>query len=180
MLAGDACPIMDDQTVRYDPIGVIHTPFDSLEGMPLQPPGANETRGTLELDARFESGLGDLAGFSHCVLLYQFHAGTADQQSAALEVEPYLDTRSRGVFATRAPRRPNPIGMSIVRLEAVEDASVTVRGIDVLDGTPLIDIKPFVPAFDVLDFEVPDHVTSGWLEAVAPGVRSERADDRFV
>jgi tRNA (Thr-GGU) A37 N-methylase len=95
--------------------------------------------------------------------------------SAPLSVEPFLDDRERGLFATRAPRRPNPIGLSVVAIETVRDAEVVVRGVDVVDGTPVLDVKPFVPAFDV-----PASTSGGWVAASSNSPESTRSDDRFV
>lgn len=159
-------------TVEYEPIGTIHTPFDSPEGMPIQPVGSEAAVGTVELDPEYGDGLADLAGFSHCILVYHFHAA---EGASSLRVEPFLDDVERGLFATRAPRRPNSVGLSVVGIEAVEDRSLTVRGVDVIDGTPLLDLKPFVPEFDA-----PAGAESGWLADSPRTARSERADDRFL
>ncbi len=154
--------------VEYEPIGLIRTPFDDPEGMPIQARAA-DAAGRLELAERFEAGLADLEGFSHVVLLYHFHRS----ESATLTVTPFLDGTQRGVFATRAPARPNSIGLSVVRLAGVEATTVAVEGVDVVDRTPLLDIKPFVPEFDV-----PTDAAAGWLEGrEADGVS---ADDRFA
>ncbi|MFB6201463.1 MAG: tRNA (N6-threonylcarbamoyladenosine(37)-N6)-methyltransferase TrmO [Halorhabdus sp.] len=156
--------------ISFDPIGTIHTPFERAEGMPIQPAGA-DTEGTVELDERYVDGLADLDGFSHCILLYHFHESPAD---ASLRVEPFLDEDAHGLFATRAPRRPNGIGLSVVAVESIDGSTITVRGIDVVDGTPLLDLKPFVPAFDV-----PEDVDTGWMTASESDIESRRADDRF-
>ncbi len=157
------------KSVRYRPIGTIHTPFKALAGMPIQPTGAREMRGTVEVAPDYQAGLKDLRGFSHIILLYHFHRS----RGFDLDVTPFLDSQRRGVFATRAPRRPNPIGLSVVRLVGVRGRRLTVAGIDILDGTPLLDIKPYVSAFDH-----PRSTRVGWLaralsrlgEWGAPGV----------
>jgi len=159
-------------TFSYESIGVIRTPFESPEGMPIQPVGADATEGTVEVDSSYTDGLADLDGFSHCILLYHFHASGDD---APLSVEPFLDDEQRGVFSTRAPQRPNPIGLSVVSVESVEGRELTVGGIDVVDGTPLLDVKPFVPEFDV-----PSETETGWMDASASTIRSEQADERFL
>ncbi len=164
---------MDDQTVTYEPIGVIETPFDSPVDMPIQPPGATEVTGTVELAPAYAAGLQDLDGFSHCLLVYHFHAMDGDEQT--LTPEPFLDDTTHGVFATRAPCRPNPIGYSVVAIEGRDETQLTVSGIDVVDDTPLLDIKPFVPAFDV-----PAETTTGWLEETSAAVTDQQADDRFL
>ncbi len=157
--------------MRFEPIGIIHSPFTTTEGMPIQPAGARDVRGTVEIDPRYRDGLADLDGFSHLILLYHFHRS----EGFALKVVPFMDTAERGLFATRAPRRPNPIGLSVVALEKVADGVLHIRGVDVLDGTPLVDIKPWVPAFDQ-----PADVRTGWLEETAGGVGKKRADERFL
>jgi tRNA-Thr(GGU) m(6)t(6)A37 methyltransferase TsaA len=156
--------------IRYRTIGTIHSPHQDIEGMPIQPAGAAGVRGRVEVDAEWAEGLQDLEEFSHVILLYHFHqAGPC-----RLIVTPFMDDRPHGVFATRAPRRPNPIGLSVVRLLAVEGGTLHVEGIDVLDGTPLLDVKPYVPEFD--HFSV-DRI--GWLEGARGQVVTRRADDRF-
>lgn len=157
--------------IQYQPIGVIHTPFSTLEGMPIQPSGADKVNAIVEVWQEYEEGLKDLKGFSHLILIYHFH------QSRGFDshVIPFLDTKPRGVFATRAPKRPNPIGLSTVRLHKVEGTRLHVRGIDVLDGTPLLDIKPWVPEFD----QPPDTVQTGWLEEKALKAAREKSDSRF-
>ncbi len=157
--------------VNLRPIGIIHTPFTSTENMPIQPAGAVGVRGTVEVFAEFVEGLRDLAGFSHIVLLYHFHrAGPA-----MLTVTPFLDDQERGVFATRAPRRPNPIGLSVVRLLDVEDNRLQIEAVDMLDGTPLLDIKPYVVIFDAAQ-----EIRQGWLEGRSPeDIQKRRSDERF-
>ncbi|MCX7590585.1 MAG: tRNA (N6-threonylcarbamoyladenosine(37)-N6)-methyltransferase TrmO [Kiritimatiellae bacterium] len=158
------------KTIRYKPIGIIRTPFKDLAGMPIQPVGARRTRGTVEVAAPFRTGLKDLNGFSHVILLYHFHRS----RGFDLAVTPFLDTKRRGVFATRAPKRPNPIGLSIVRLIRIKGRKLTVEGIDVLDGTPLLDIKPYVPEFDY-----PGSTRIGWLKKARRDAKKLRADSRF-
>ena len=152
------------------PIGVIHSPFHELEGMPIQPAGARGVQGTVEVFQEYRAGLKDLDGFSHIVLLYLFH----QSQGFNLHVVPYLDTEIRGVFATRAPRRPNAIGLSVVQLNMVQDRILHIENVDILDSTPLLDIKPYVPEFDA-QF----NVRTGWLENARQTVRHRKSDDRF-
>jgi len=159
-----------DETIAMSPIGVIHTPFQSIEGMPIQPAGAADIIGTVEIKPEYEEGLDDLAGFSHIILLYVFHLS----RGYHLTVKPFLDDEVHGVFATRAPRRPNPIGLSVVRLVRVEGCTLEVQGVDMVDGTPLLDVKPFVPQFDV-----PQVVRIGWLEKGLERLEQARADSRF-
>jgi tRNA-Thr(GGU) m(6)t(6)A37 methyltransferase TsaA len=156
--------------MKVRPIGIIHSPFKDLIGMPIQPAGAEGVQGTVEVYEEFRAGLKDLDGFSHIILLYHFHGSTG----FSLCVVPFMDTQPRGLFATRAPKRPNPIGLSVVRLEGVDDGLLRVRGVDILDGTPLLDIKPYVPEWDA-------HVgaRTGWLETGRKTVSSRTSDDRF-
>ena len=153
-----------------NPIGIIHTPFRQLEGMPIQPAGAVGVKGIVEVFEKFRAGLKDLDGFSHIILLYIFHRS----QGFELEVVPYMDTQPRGLFATRAPKRPNPIGLSTVQLDRVENGNLHVRNADILDGTPLLDIKPYVPEFDNYA-----RIRAGWLEHVRKTVDDRKSDDRF-
>ena len=153
-----------------NPIGIIHTPFRQLEGMPIQPAGAAGVKGTVEVFEKFRAGLKDLDGFSHIILLYIFHRS----QGFKLEVIPYMDTQPRGLFATRAPKRPNPIGLSTVQLDRIENGNLHVRNADILDGTPLLDIKPYVPEFDNYA-----RVRTGWLEHARKTVDDRKSDDRF-
>ena len=155
---------------HFRPIGIIHSPFKDIKGMPIQPPGAAGIRGTVELKPEFAEGLKDLDAFSHIILIYHFH----QVQESKLTVVPFLDPQPHGVFATRAPKRPNPIGLSVVRLLRIEENTLHIEDVDMLDGTPLLDIKPYVPAFD-------EHPTAhvGWLEHADGKVKNIRSDDRF-
>lgn len=173
----DECPEHTDgdlEAIEYEPIGTIRTPYDSLEGMPIQPSGARDTEGSVELDEAYVDGLADLAEFSHCYLLYHLHGSDGE---APTTVEPFLDSTDRGLFATRAPRRPNAIGLSVVRIDGVDGSTVRVRDVDVLDGTPLLDVKPFVPDFDVPTRE---DVDAGWIDRSNDSPEQRRADDRFL
>jgi tRNA-Thr(GGU) m(6)t(6)A37 methyltransferase TsaA len=156
--------------ITYRPIGFAHTPFKEIEGMPIQPTGAAGVQGRLEILPEFSEGLQDIEGFSHLILLYHFH----HVQAASLTVTPFLDSRSHGVFATRAPKRPNPIGLSVVRLLSREDNILHVENVDLLDGTPLLDIKPYVPEFDHLPVE-----RVGWLAQAEGKVHHKKSDGRF-
>jgi tRNA-Thr(GGU) m(6)t(6)A37 methyltransferase TsaA len=156
--------------IEMNPIGIIHTPFRQLEGMPIQPAGAAGVKGTVEVFEKFRAGLKDLDGFSHIILLYIFHRS----QGFKLEVVPYMDTQPRGLFATRAPKRPNPIGLSTVQLDRIENGNLHVRNADILDGTPLLDIKPYVPEFDNYA-----RIRTGWLEHARKTVDDRKSDDRF-
>lgn len=157
--------------VRYEPIGVIRSSWEEPEGTPIQPTGAEAAAGTVELRPEYVDGLKDLEGFSHIILLYHFHRSG----DAPLQATPFLDDIPRGVFAMRGPSRPNPIGLSVVRLVRIEGNILHLRDIDIVDGTPLLDIKPYVPAFDA-----PDSVRTGWLEDNVRRVSEMRADGRFM
>lgn len=159
-----------DMILRMKPIGIIHTPFTQREGMPIQPAGAVGIEGTVELLEEFHPGLKDLDRFSHIMLLYVFHRS----EGFNLSVIPFMDTTPRGLFATRAPRRPNPIGLSVVELDRIEKGILHIRNVDMLDGTPLLDIKPYVPEFDCQT-----KIRTGWLEHVRKSVSVKKADDRF-
>ena len=142
--------------MQFNPIGIIHSPFRDAQGTPIQPRGAEGVRGEVEVFPEFMAGLKDLEGFERIWLIYQFDRAI---EHHSLIVRPYLDaTDSHGVFATRAPARPNPIGMSAVELLEIRGNLLSVSDMDVLDGTPLLDIKPYVPQFDC--FQVS---RSGWV-----------------
>lgn len=149
-------------------IGLIRTPFQHSEGTPIQSAVANRTQGVIELFPEFAPGLRDLAGFERIWLIYLLDRAS----SAQLIVRPYLDTQERGIFATRSPARPNHIGLSAVRLLGVEQNRLLISDVDMLDGTPLLDIKPYVPAFDC--FEV---TRTGWY--ASKSAKGVVADDRF-
>ena len=156
--------------INFKPIGVVHTPFQETTNMPIQPAGAAGVQGAVEIYPAYAEGLKDLEGFSHIFLLYYFHR----VDGFALRVKPFLDDRARGVFATRAPRRPNPIGLSAVRLMKREGNILHIENVDILDGTPLLDIKPYVPEFDQFAAE-----RVGWLAQAQGKVQDKRSDDRF-
>ena len=132
---------MDLAPVTYQPIGVIHSPFSELVGMPVQSAGAAGVAGRIELLPDYAAGLRDIGGFSHLILLYHLHLTSG----AALEVTPFLDDEPHGIFATRSPKRPNALGLSVVRLTGVGADWLDIADVDVVDGTPLLDIKPYVP-----------------------------------
>ena len=156
--------------ITFTPIGTIHSPFKNLEEMPIQPTSETSASGWLEIFPEYIEGIKDLDGFSHIYLLYHFHKSAR----LKLTVIPFLDKEPRGIFATRAPSRPNPIGLSLVKLVRVENNLVYIDRVDVLDGTPLLDIKPYVPVFEGTSI-----VRTGWLEKAKSQVRAARSDDRF-
>jgi tRNA-Thr(GGU) m(6)t(6)A37 methyltransferase TsaA len=157
--------------ISLQPIGIIHSPFVHLEDMPIQPASEISAAGTVEFFEEYGEGLKDLSGFSHVILLYYFHKVSR----VDLTVVPFLDTGNKGVFATRAPTRPNPIGLSVVELDGVEGTTLSIRKLDVLDGTPLLDVKPYIPEFDH-----PEQVRIGWLEGIKRGALGIKSDDRFA
>ena len=161
------------KNITFKPIGRIRSPFKESVGMPIQPAGAKGIKGTIEIFEEFKEGLKDLDGFSHIILLFHFHLS----KSFKLQIHPYMEDKIRGVFTTRAPRRPNQIGMSIVRLDKIEDSILHISNVDIIDGTPLLDIKPFVPKFDCFDIDENEKV--GWLQKRVEKVDEHRSDERF-
>ena len=160
----------EPESVTYRPIGVIHSPFKQKTGTPIQGIFARDAEGTVEVFEEYVEGLADLELFSHVYLLYAFDRA----EGGSLTCAPFLDGRPHGVFATRAPRRPNAIGLSIVRVLSREGATIRVAEIDVLDQTPLLDIKPYVPQFDLRS-----EASSGWVKTEGGKAVADGADDRF-
>jgi tRNA (adenine37-N6)-methyltransferase len=158
------------EEIIYRPIGTIHSPFKDIKGMPIQPTGALDIAGTVEIESSYVDGLKDIEGFSHIILIYHLHLS----ERYSLRVKPFLDNHLHGVFSTRAPNRPNPIGISVVRLVKVEGCTLHIVDVDTVDGTPLLDIKPYVPEFDARKVE-----RKGWLSKRADKVYKKKADERF-
>lgn len=154
--------------IEYRPIGTVHTPFESPDGMPVQASRSGNAPGTVVVDEAYAEGLADLEGFSHVVLLCHLHLA----RPFKLKVTPFLDDVPRGLFATRAPARPNSIGLSVVKLEKVEGNTLLISGVDLIDGTPLLDIKPYLGEFDE-----PTDTRFGWLENARE--RQRNSDDSF-
>ncbi len=159
------------QAIIYRPIGTIHSPFKEPHDAPIQSACAGDSEGTIEIFPEYSEGLADLEGFSHIILLYHFHLA---KKGFSLKVKHCLDDQVRGVFATRAPARPNAIGMSVVRLIKIEGTKLTIRDVDILDGTPLLDIKPYVPEFDSRNAE-----KIGWLSGKTGKLPETQGDGRF-
>ncbi len=159
--------------IEFKSIGTIHSQFKDLEGMPIQPVGARGIKGKININDEYKDGLKDLDGFSHIILIYYLHLS----KGYSLHVKPFLDTEERGVFATRAPKRPNPIGMSVVRLEKIEGTTIYISDVDIIDGTPLLDIKPYIPNFDKQD---EDEIKIGWFENKHHNVVDKKSDRRFL
>jgi tRNA-Thr(GGU) m(6)t(6)A37 methyltransferase TsaA len=156
--------------ISFNPIGIILTPHKNKEGMPIQAAGAVGAEGRVELNPEFKTGLQDLDGFSHIYLIYHFHKASGFE----LLVKPFLDRVKRGLFATRAPKRPNGIGISVVKLLKIDDNILYVQNVDMLNETPLLDIKPYIPEFDM-------HKVSsiGWYKDKTNKLNEIKSDDRF-
>jgi tRNA-Thr(GGU) m(6)t(6)A37 methyltransferase TsaA len=158
-------------TIHYRPIGIIHTPYKTPQGTPIQPPASKGVEAEIEVFEKYAEGLADLEGFSHIYLIYHFHLS----RKFSLMVKPFLDDAPHGLFATRAPSRPNAIGLSIVELIGTEQNILHVKNIDVLDGTPLLDIKPYVPGFDIRKVR-----KIGWMEKRIKNLDEAQDDGRFA
>ncbi len=156
--------------MNFKPIGIVHSPFKEAIGTPIQPKAAKGIKGTVEVFTEFADGLADLDGFSHIILICNFHL----VQKPKLKVIPYMDDQQRGVFSTRAPSRPNPIGISVVRLNRIENNILYIQDVDIVDGTPLLDIKPYVPEFDSKE-----DIKIGWLEKRVHKLSTSKDDGRF-
>jgi tRNA-Thr(GGU) m(6)t(6)A37 methyltransferase TsaA len=157
--------------IKYKPIGIIHSPFKEPKGTPIQPAGAKGANGTVEIFPAYAEGLKDIEGFSHIILLYHFHLS----KEPTLLAKPFMDNETHGVFAMRGPSRPNPIGISVVRLVRVEGNMLHIRDVDIVDGTPLLDIKPYIPEFDIRAVE-----RIGWLEENVHKLSTSKDNGRFT
>jgi tRNA-Thr(GGU) m(6)t(6)A37 methyltransferase TsaA len=151
--------------IRYRQIGIIHSPFKDTKGMPIQPTGAEGVKGTVEIFSEYCAGVKDIDGFSHIILIYHFHLASG----YSLEARPFLDNEMRGIFSMRGPARPNPIGISVVRLIQVDKCTLHIENVDILDGTPLLDIKPYVPDFDCRPAE-----RIGWLHGKSQNANKKK------
>lgn len=160
--------------INLQQIATIKSPFCNLVNMPVQPSGAKDTYATIVFKKEYEEGLKDLDGFSNVYLIYYFHKA----KKPNLSVIPFNDKTDtkRGVFSTRTPLHPNSLGLSVVELVSVEENIVTIKGVDILDGTPLLDIKPYIENFD----KVEGCVKSGWMKSSKDEVIQKKSDDRFV
>lgn len=163
--------MVEKMEIKLHPIGKVMTPFKSPDGMPIQSSAAQGIRGRVILFPEYTEGIRDLDGFSHIILLYYFHL----IQQSKLVVKPFLDDQLRGVYATRSPQRPNHIGLSVVRLLKIEGNTLHIENLDILDGTPLLDIKPYVSQFD-------GHLetSAGWLENLDVNLGDIKSDNRFI
>ena len=156
--------------IIFEQIGTIYSPFKSKEGMPIQSNGAIGVKGKIVINTSLIEGLNDLSDFSHIILIYQFHQSNGFE----LMTKPFLDNKKRGVFATRAPKRPNAIGMSVVKLLEVKNNIILIENIDVLNETPLIDIKPYITEFDIHQVE-----KVGWTKNKIANLNTIKSDKRF-
>ena len=156
--------------IIFHPIGVIHSPFLEVRGTPIQSVSGKEIKGTVELYHKYVEGLKDLDGFTYIILLYFFHL----VEGYSLLVSPYLDEEKHGMFSTRIPSRPNPIGLSIVRLNEIKGNTLFIEDLDIIDGTLLLDIKPYVPEFDVRT-----NCNIGWLTDKISKVNVAKSDGRL-
>ncbi len=156
--------------IALKPIGIINSPYQETSGMPIQPVGGKGVKGKVVLNPEYQDGLKDLEGFSHLILIYRFHKTEKEE----LLVKPFLDDQIRGVFSSRAPSRPNRIGISVVKLLEINGNILEIEDLDLLDQTPLLDIKPYVPEFDPSG-----PVRLGWLEKRKEESAEKLSDDRF-
>ena len=157
--------------IIYQPIGLVHSPFKEPKGTPIQASGAKGIQGKIEVFQEFTEGLKDLEGFSHIILIYHLHL----IKESRLEVKPFLDKNKHGIFATRAPGRPNSIGISVVRLVSIDKNILTVKDFDIIDGTPLLDIKPYISEFDYRQV-----TKNGWYKENVHNLSESKDDGRFV
>ena len=157
--------------ITYQPIGLVHSPFKEPKGTPIQASGAKGIRGEIEVFKEYSAGLKDIDGFSHIILIYHLHL----IKNTKLEVKPFLDKETHGIFATRAPGRPNSIGISVVQLVGIDQNILTVEDFDIIDGTPILDIKPYISEFDYRDV-----TKNGWYKENVHNLSESKDDGRFV
>ncbi len=157
--------------IKYKQIGIIHSPFKEPKGTPIQPSGAHGIIGSVEVFPEYAEGLKDLDGFSHIILIYNFHLVSHWE----LLTKPFMDDQLHGVFSTRASARPNSIGLSTVRLINIKENILSIQDVEIVDGTPLLDIKPYVPEFDIRKVE-----KIGWLEKNIHKLNKSKDDERFL
>lgn len=162
---------MNKNNISLERIGIIKTPWLTPENMPIQPTGAKTVKGTIVLNENYVAGLKNLEEFSHIILIYQLHL----IKEPKLEVIPFMDTEPKGIFATRSPKRPNKLGISIVEIEHINKNKIHILDVDMMNGSPLLDIKPFFE-----DFDNRFHTKKGWL-AKKTNLDKEnfKSDERF-
>lgn len=161
---------MNVNKITYKPIGIIYSPFKSIEGVPIQPAGANGIKGEVKVFKKYLNGLMNLDGFSHIILVYHFHLS----DGYSLKVIPFLKDKEQGVFATRAPKRPNQIGISVVKIEKIQGNIIYITNVDIVNGTPLLDIKPYASFFENVKNE-----KNGWLSGNINNANKIKSDERF-
>lgn len=157
------------RTIQFRAIGVISTPFKENVGIPRQAAGARDVKGTIEIFDEFSAGLADLDGFSHIVVIFHLHL----VKNPSLKACPPWDGKEHGVFATRSPHRPNPIGVSVVRLDSIEKNILNISGVDMTDNTPVLDIKPYIPSLNPSE-----DIRIGWLTNKVNGMNKSKSGDR--
>ena len=157
------------ETIQYQPIGIIHSPFKENIGVPRQAVGAPDIKGTIEVFDEFADGLTDLDGFSHIVVIFHLHM----VKNSSLKAHPPWYGKEHGVFATRSPYRPNPIGVSVIKLEHIDKNILHISGVDMADGSPVLDIKPHVP-----DLNPTKDIRIGWLTDKVEGMNKSKSGDR--
>ncbi|MBN2180687.1 MAG: tRNA (N6-threonylcarbamoyladenosine(37)-N6)-methyltransferase TrmO [Sedimentisphaerales bacterium] len=155
--------------IKYKPIGIIHSPFPEPKGIPRQAIGAPEITAKIEIFDEYLEGLTDLEGFSHIVVIFHLHL----VNKSSLMASPPWDNREHGVFATRSPHRPNPIGISVVRLENIDRNILNISGVDMVDGTPVLDVKPYIPTLNPTE-----GIRTGWLQGKTEGMNKSKSGDR--
>ncbi|RPH33685.1 MAG: tRNA (N6-threonylcarbamoyladenosine(37)-N6)-methyltransferase TrmO [Bacteroidales bacterium] len=156
--------------IEFKSIGTIHSHFKKKEGMPIQSIGAKGIKGFIRIKKNYIAGLKDLDGFSHIYLIYYFHKSNGFE----LHVTPFLDNKPHGVFATRVPKRPNSVGISVVKLLSIKKNILEIENVDIIDGTPLLDIKPYIPQFDIHSVD-----KNGWVGQKADNLNDILSDNRF-
>ena len=162
---------MQSKPITINSIGIIHTPYNNINGMPIQPLAAEGVKGYIELFPEYVKGLTDLAEFSHITLLYHLHK----INNYDLMTKPFMDTKEHGIFATKSPKRPNAIGLSTVKLLKIDNNVIHIEMVDMLNESPLIDIKPFFSKFDNRT-----NTKSGWLDnQMNIPIKNLRSDERF-
>lgn len=159
------------ENIIYQPIGIIHTPFNTPDNMPIQNCGAKGVHGTIEIYPEFVAGLQDVEEFSHLILVYHLH----QVNHYSLKVIPFMDKIEHGIFSTRAPVRPNPIGITVLKLIELKGCMITIEGVDMLNETPLLDMKPYLPSVDAMN-----NVKIGWFERDIKNFESKKSDTRFI
>ena len=159
------------EDIIFKPIGYVVSPHKTAEGSPIQASVANECAGSIVINNAYKEGLKDLDGFSHIILLYYFHL----VKEVKLSATPFMDSKPHGIFSIRGPARPNPIGLSVLEVECINGCEIKVKNIDILDNTPVLDIKPYVPHFDSID-----DAKIGWMEGKVSTAKDKRDDGRFL